>query len=440
MAFINGKEVLFSPIIGVNGESSGGDSGGGAGGGLDINGVIREYEVNAGASVSAGDFVEFVAREFNSGASTWISACKLDNSRVLVAYCDGGNSSYGTAVILRFADGFTSVGTKTVFNSAVTAFISAVALTDSKVLVAYCSGATSAGSGTAVVLSISGTDITLNSSKVFCASNSDYFSAVALTDSKVLVAYRNSTNGIAIVLTISGTTISAGTAKTFGSGTPNNISAVALTDSKVLVAYCDNGNNAYGTAIVLTISGTTISAGTKKVFLSNTATGNFAVALTDSKVLVACQDRGNSWRGTAIVLTISGTTISAGTAVAFTDSYAYNISAVALTDSKALVAYRYNNFGRMVVFDINGTTISAGEMTTFEYESVTYESLVVFSETSVLAVYNAAVVGKFADLAINGTTIVFDGLVKKATSNSIRVGVAKTSGAEGEMVEVYCAV
>ena len=35
-------------------------------GGLDINGIIREYEVNAGASVSAGDFVEFVNKADNS--------------------------------------------------------------------------------------------------------------------------------------------------------------------------------------------------------------------------------------------------------------------------------------------------------------------------------------------------------------------------------------
>jgi hypothetical protein len=50
--------------ITVSGEPSGGGSSGG--GDISINGVIREYQVNAGANVSAGDFVEFIVVDGNT--------------------------------------------------------------------------------------------------------------------------------------------------------------------------------------------------------------------------------------------------------------------------------------------------------------------------------------------------------------------------------------
>ena len=40
------------------------------------------------------------------------------------------------------------------------------------------------------------------------------------------------------------------------------------TNNKVVIAYRDSGNNAYGTAIVGTVSGTSISFGSEVVFAS----------------------------------------------------------------------------------------------------------------------------------------------------------------------------
>ena len=66
-----------------------------AGGGLDINGAINEYVVNAGANVNAGDFVEFItkwgASNYRDTAPLEVKAAKIDNERVAVAYYQNNN-------------------------------------------------------------------------------------------------------------------------------------------------------------------------------------------------------------------------------------------------------------------------------------------------------------------------------------------------------------
>ena len=60
----------------VEGEPTTGDEG------LNLNGIIKQYKVNAGANVNAGDFVEFVRKcdegTFHSGTTSYLSASKLD--------------------------------------------------------------------------------------------------------------------------------------------------------------------------------------------------------------------------------------------------------------------------------------------------------------------------------------------------------------------------
>ena len=323
------------------------------GGGISINGVIEQYKVNAGATVSAGDFVEFVAKfgsgEFNSGSTSYISAVALSESKVLVAYRDEGNSKYGTACILTINGTSITAGTETVFNSGSTFQISAVALSESKVLVAYRDDG-------------------------------------------------NSKYGTACVLTINGTSITAGTGTVFNSGSTSYISAVALSESKVLVAYRDEGNSKYGTACILTINGTSITAGTETVFNSGSTFQISAVALSESKVLVAYRDDGNSKYGTACVLTINGTSITAGTEKVFNSAITSHVSAVAFSANSSLIVYQSAGVGAFKGLTIDGTTINVQNNTN----------------------------------TTNGT------YVQTATNRLHNVGIANTGGAEGETIEVYC--
>ena len=73
--------------------------------------------------------------------------------------------------------------------------------------------------------------------------------------------------GKGIVGTVSGTSISFGSATTFNSGSTRDIAATFdTTNNKVVIAYQDKGNSRYGTAVVGTVSGTSISFGSELVF------------------------------------------------------------------------------------------------------------------------------------------------------------------------------
>jgi len=287
----------------------------------DVIDGFKTYEVAAGETVTAGKVVEFIngyiqnfkgdVKNLNNEPAVFESAETFDCSsvaltadKVLVAYTDGGNSNYGTAIVLSISGTVITAGTAVVFEAASTSRISAVELTADKVLVAYRDNGNS-GFGTAIVLSISGTVITPGTAVVFESALIIYISAVALTADKVLVAYRdegNSNYGTAIILSISGTVITAGTAVVFEAASTSYISAAALTADKVLVAYTDGGNSNYGTAIILSISGTVITAGSAVVFESALTIYISAVALTADKVLVAYRDEGNSNYGTSKIL------------------------------------------------------------------------------------------------------------------------------------------
>ena len=117
-----------------------------------------------------------------------------------------------------------------------------------------------------------------------------------------------SKKGTAIVGTVSGTSISFGSAVIFDSDpTGYMASAYDSSQGKVVVAYNDEGNSEYGTAVEGTVSGTSISFGSAFVFES--AKSEWISATYDStneKVVIAYRDYANSQYGTGVVYTTSG--------------------------------------------------------------------------------------------------------------------------------------
>ena len=74
------------------------------------------------------------------------------------------------------------------------------------------------------------------------------------------------------------------------------------TNNRVVIAYSDTGNFSYGTAIVGTVSGTSISFGTAVVLGPSIFTyTSTAYDSTNNRVVIAYRDAGNSSYGTAIV-------------------------------------------------------------------------------------------------------------------------------------------
>ena len=158
---------------------------------------------------------------------------------------------------------------------------------------------------------------------VFENANSTYMAATFDSNSnKIVIAYSdngNSSYGTAIVGTIIGMTVSFGSPVVFESANTDFISITFDSNSnKVVIAYRDQGNSDYGTAIVGTVSETSISFGSAVVFEAATTTYTSSTFDSNSnKIVIAYSDNGNSEYGTAIVGTVSGTNISFGTAVVF---------------------------------------------------------------------------------------------------------------------------
>lgn len=311
-----------------------------------------------------------------SNGTGWTSAA-LPPSNTLQAIASGSLSD-GSTVIVN-ADGTVSVvggptGTATVFASANTLTSSAVYdATTQKVVIAYAAGA--ALLGTAIVGTVSGTSISFGTAVTFfSAGQAQFISAVYDANAqKIVIAYRDQHStgfGYAIVGTVSGTSISFGTAVAFASSNTQNISATYDSfNQKVVIAYRNLSNSNYGTAVVGTVSGTSISFGTPVVFES-AATSNISATYhsVQEKVVIAYRDEGNSNFGTAIVGAVSGTSISFGTAVVLESTGTALFSAV--YDSaqlKVVIAWQRasDGFGRAVVGTVSGTSISFGTVVSF---------------------------------------------------------------------------
>jgi len=271
-------------------------------------------------------------------------------NKVVIAFRDNGNSNYGAAVVGTVSGTSISFGTKVTINSVVSQYQSITSASSGKVVICYNrSGSTP--NGTAVVGTVSGTSISFGS-EVAIGSNSttSYSATYDSTNDKVVISYRDNTNSEArsIVGTISGTSISFGSPTAFESS--NMASQLASvfdsTNGKVVIVYQDYGNSNYGTAVVGTVSGTSISFGTPVVFNSaSTDTAGATFDTTNGKVIIAFKDASNSNYGTAIVGTVSGTSISFGSKSAFnsaTTAYINQSIAYDSTNEKVVIGYRIN--------------------------------------------------------------------------------------------------
>ena len=356
--------------------------------------IARNIPQQASASNALGTAVVFEA-----ASSDFFSAIYDPNSqKVVIAYRDNDNSNYGTAIVGTVSSTSISFGSPVVFNAGSTERISGIYDSNAqKVVIAYRDGGNS-DHGTAIVGTVSGTSISFGSEVVFESANTDYVSAsYDVNAQKVVIAYQdvdNSGHGTAIVGTVSGTSISFGSAAVFESANSPYISTSYDSNAqKVVIVYRDGGNSNYGTAIVGTVSGTSISFGSPTVFES--ALTRYMATTFDSnsnKVVIAYRDDGNSSYGTAIVGTVSGTDISFGSAALFISSRADYISAIFdPIVNKVVISFADDNNsqkGKLFVGTVSSTSISFGSVVVF-YNGGTKEVSSVYdtSASKVVIVY-----------------------------------------------------
>jgi hypothetical protein len=322
---------------------------------------------------------------FDTGATFYIAATyDTVSNKVVVAYRDYNGSNYGTAIVGTVSGTSISFGTPVVFESATT---DRIAITfdsnEAKVFISYADGA-NVDYITAIVGSVSGTSISFGSASVVQSvrsfGNSPTFDS---NSNKVVLAYRDDTNsqGKAVVATVSGTSFSLGSVVTFNSSAINWVSSVFDSNAnKVVVTYSDAGNSNKGTAIVGTVSGTSISFGSPVVFeAGSTYEGGAGFDSTANKVVMAYTDNDDSSTGKVVIGTVSGTSISFGSPVTLATGSieAYSVSHHILS-AKTVIAYKNNStgVGYFKVGTVSGSSISFESAVTVDSNAAAYFSLV----------------------------------------------------------------
>jgi len=299
---------------------------------------------------------------FESAGTNYHAAVFDSNSnKVVIAYQDEGNSNYGTAVVATVSGSTISYGTPVVFESASTSSTSIVFdSSNNKVVISY-QDAGNGFYGTSAVGTVSGTSISFGTPVVFA---SVFISTPASTfDSnanKVVITYgyQSGSYSACVVGTVSGTSISFGTKVNLANyGLFQNI-VFDSTNNKVIVLQRKQSDN-LGEAYVGTVSGTSISYGTPVVYSTSTVVYVAAAFDSNSGKVVIAYDQGNT--GTAVVGTVSGTSISFGSERVFTNvsvTINRNNGTFDSTNNVCLVIYKNDSTGyqEVVELSVSGTT------------------------------------------------------------------------------------
>lgn len=229
--------------------------------------------------------------KFNSVDTDSISIAPLDTDKFVISYYDDGSSNNGEVIVGTVSGTVISYGTLVTFQSG-GGFVNDIAQIDTnKFVVIYTGTGTQAKVGT-----VSGTTITLGSAvTINSTSNVDYMSVSKIDTDKFVASCQGSGDiGVAKVGTVSTRTITLGSEVTFNNASTLQISTAQINTDKFVVAYKDGGNSFYGTSIIGTASGTTITFGSEEVFISQAYDYLSAFILNDNKFIIAGQQGGTS--------------------------------------------------------------------------------------------------------------------------------------------------
>ena len=372
-------------------------------------------------------------------ATTTVTCAAYDaySNKMVIVFADEDDGSKGKAVVGTISGTSITFGATATWHPNSTASVAIVYhAAAQKVVIVYYDGDNS-GYGTSVVGTVSGTTISFGSTVIFNSSNTNGIGLVYdPIAEKVVVAYRDAgafNRGTAIVGTVSGTNISWGTAVVYNDGATGSTVSCAydINANKTVLAYKAENNSSYGTAIVGTVSGTSISFGSSVVFETAT-TDNLWVGYDSSsqKVVISYRDRGNSDFGTAIVGSVSGTSISFGTAAVF-EAAATQQTVVIENTAAGFVNIFYrdggdSNKGKFVTATVSGTSLTFSAVTSLTsggssnlrgaYDSTSEQMVFVYKDQANSS-YGTAVVVRNAYTPTNLTAENYIGIAKGAAAD-----------------------
>ena len=257
------------------------------------------------------------------------------------------------------------------------------------------------------------------------------------TNNKVIYCYvdaNNSSYGTAVVGTISGTSISFGTPVVFHSGAVLATEFGNSTDyhsglGKIVVTYAVSTNNVAYQKIG-TVSGTSISFSSAfQPFSSNPCYSIGACYDSGSgKIIVAGRDGSDSNRLRALVATVSSTSISYGSSVRLSTVLSRRPRLVSNGSGTVVCLYASTGsyYAYATAMTISGTSVTAGSTTQIGSSNNSYNRMsIVYCPTVSrwLTSYRHSSRGYLSLLSVSGTTITTENTLEIPDSDNAEYGV-----------------
>ena len=405
---------------------------------LKANGQV-EAVAASGSAFSKGSASVFDTNNPTEGLSVVYDSL---NDKIVVVYSDSGNSSYGTAIVGTVSGTSISFGTAVVFNSGNTQKVSAVFDSNSNKVIPVWNQVIGT-SLMAIVGTVSGTGISFGSSVTFSSDSANYINSTFDSNSnKVVIAYMdsgNSDHGSAIVGTVSGTSISFGSVTVFESFQTEHIGMTFDSNLNKVVIGFQRSNKGYG--IVGTVSGTGISFGTKVTTDGSNTSRYFSLTFdtTNNKVVFGYISVPNAEAVAAVVGTVSGTAISFGTPTILIsggiDNYRVYGATYDSTANKVCFSSKResNNFIDITSASVSGTTLVSISSNSLDVPTASFAPIVYDPDTNTVVCVYQDTGNSSRGTAIVSTTDTFS--TNLASTNFVGITAeAITSGATGVVV------
>lgn len=215
----------------------------------------------ANSNISLGSVTQFSGTIGSSFCATLLPDDSSGNKRVCVCFSDANDGNKGKAVIATInSSNAVTWGSVVTFNDSASSLISC-ASNGNTVVVSYANNSACC----CRVLAMNGTSIAAGSQTQFEETEIKAESSVVCIGRKFVVCGHGQTSGgaisgsYAIVLNVSGLNITTNTAYKFDTASASYLRVSPISDSKFIIAYADNGNYGYGTSTILEVSGNQIA-------------------------------------------------------------------------------------------------------------------------------------------------------------------------------------
>lgn len=256
-----------------------------------------------------------------------------------------------------------------------------------------------------------------------------FYGSATDNNGKIVTFFWNQVaGGSAVVSTLSGTTIVSGAVNTIVAGANVDSGAVCYvpTNDVFVFVYRQSANN-NNYAVVGSVSGTTITLGTPVLISTSASQNDTGTSISFDSVnnkVVITYSNGAAPAGFAVVGTVSGTSITLGTPVQYAATSQYVSSCFDQSNGKVVICY-YNNTTQIsaIVGTVSGTSISFGTAVVVDTATASCYTAIVYDP-----IYRKVVVGYrdsqyFAEAGVvSGTSISFGSRIQiVGTSSGIGV-------------------